>query len=59
MEFPNGMDLWNWLVRSNPIANAVLGSLNLTDDQRGLIQQALDKRWSGWCASVSAAAPPN
>jgi len=42
-EFRTGRDLWNWLVWSNPIVEMVLGSLNLADDERGSIQQALEE----------------
>ena len=42
-EFQTGRDLWDWLVWSNPIVDMVLGSLNLTNDERGVIQQALEK----------------
>jgi ubiquinone/menaquinone biosynthesis C-methylase UbiE len=42
-EFQTGRDLWDWLVWSNPIVEMVLGSLNLTNDERGVIQQALDE----------------
>lgn len=42
-EHKTGKDLWEWLVWSNPIVETVLGSLNLTDDERGVIQQALEK----------------
>lgn len=38
-----GKDLWEWLVWSNPIVERVLGDiLNLTKDERGLVQQTLD-----------------
>jgi ubiquinone/menaquinone biosynthesis C-methylase UbiE len=43
MEFQTGKDLWEWLVWSNPIVEMVLGSLNLTNDERGVIQQTLEK----------------
>jgi ubiquinone/menaquinone biosynthesis C-methylase UbiE len=42
-EFRTGKDLWEWLVWSNPIVEMVLGSLDLADDERGVIQQALDR----------------
>jgi ubiquinone/menaquinone biosynthesis C-methylase UbiE len=42
-EFKTGTDLWDWLVWSNPIVEKVLGILNLTNDERGVIQQALEK----------------
>jgi SAM-dependent methyltransferase len=41
-EFRSGKDLWEWLVWSNPIVESVLGTLNLTDDERGVVQQTLD-----------------
>jgi hypothetical protein len=42
-EFQTGKELWDWLVWSNPIVEMVLGSLNLTNGERGVIQQALEK----------------
>jgi hypothetical protein len=42
-EFQTGKELWDWLVWSNPIVEVVLGSLNLTDAERGVIQQALEQ----------------
>ncbi len=42
-EFKTGKDLWEWIVWSNPIAEMLLGSLSLTNDERGVIQQALEK----------------
>jgi SAM-dependent methyltransferase len=42
-EFRTGKELWDWLVWSNPIVETVLGSLNLTNDDRDVIQQALEK----------------
>jgi ubiquinone/menaquinone biosynthesis C-methylase UbiE len=42
-EFRTGKELWDWLVWSNPIVEMVLGSLNLTNDDRDVIQQALEE----------------
>lgn len=42
-EFRTGKELWEWVIWSNPIAEAVLGELNLTSKEREIIQQALDK----------------
>lgn len=42
-EFHSGKELWDWIVWSNPIVEMVLGPLNLTNDETGLIQQALEK----------------
>lgn len=42
-EHKTGRDLWEWLVWSNPIVEMVLGSLNLTENERDVIQQALEK----------------
>ena len=33
MEFQTGKELWDWLVSSNPIAEMVLGELDLTSDE--------------------------
>lgn len=42
-EFGSGREIWDWLVFSNPIVETVLGSLGLTHDERGVVQQALDR----------------
>jgi ubiquinone/menaquinone biosynthesis C-methylase UbiE len=42
LEFQTGRELWDWLVSSNPIAEMVLGSLNLTNDERVMIQEELE-----------------
>jgi ubiquinone/menaquinone biosynthesis C-methylase UbiE len=42
-EHETGQELWEWLVWSNPIVETVLGSLSLTDDERVLIKQTLEK----------------
>lgn len=39
-----GKDLWEWLVWRNPILETELGGmLNLTNDERGVVQQTLEK----------------
>lgn len=43
LEFQTGKEMWEWLISSNPIAEMVLGSLNLTNEERGVIQRALDR----------------
>ena len=42
-EFRTGKELWEWVIWSNPIAETLLGALNLTSKEREIIQQALDK----------------
>lgn len=42
-EFTSGQALWDWLVWSNPIVEMVLGTLNLTEDERGVIRRALER----------------
>jgi ubiquinone/menaquinone biosynthesis C-methylase UbiE len=42
-EFRTGKELWEWVIWSNPIAETVLGALNLTSKEREIIQLALDK----------------
>ncbi|MCT7378047.1 class I SAM-dependent methyltransferase [Chelativorans salis] len=42
-EFETGEALWEWLIWSNPIVEMVLGSLDLTSDEREVIQHALDE----------------
>jgi ubiquinone/menaquinone biosynthesis C-methylase UbiE len=41
-EFHTGNDLWEWVIWSNPIAEAVLEELRLTDSERKIIQQTLE-----------------
>jgi ubiquinone/menaquinone biosynthesis C-methylase UbiE len=41
--FPSGKHLWDWLVWSNPIVEAVLGDLALLDGERGVIQETLER----------------
>jgi ubiquinone/menaquinone biosynthesis C-methylase UbiE len=41
-EFQSGGDLWAWVIWSNPIAEAVLEQLSLTDGERTVIQQTLE-----------------
>ena len=48
MEFASGAALWDWIVRSNPITEAVLASVNLTATSAA---QSV-RRWSAWCASA-------
>ncbi len=42
-QFQTGKELWDWIVWSNPIVEMILGSLSLTNDERGVIQQTLEK----------------
>ena len=42
-DFETGTALWEWLIWSNPIVESVLGSLKLTNDERGEIREALDR----------------
>ena len=42
-EFQTGIELWDWLIWSNPIVEMVLGQLNLSNDERQAIQRALEK----------------
>jgi hypothetical protein len=37
------MELWDWLIWSNPIVEMVLGQLDLSNDERQVIQRALEK----------------
>lgn len=42
-EHKTGKDLWEWLVSSNPIVEMLLGgTLSLTNDERGVVQQTLE-----------------
>jgi len=42
-EFRTGMELWDWLILSNPIVEMVLGELNLTTGDTEVIQKMLEK----------------
>lgn len=42
-EYKTGRALWEWLVWSNPIVEMVFGSLSLTNDERSIVQQTLEK----------------
>lgn len=42
-EFRTGTELWDWLIWSNPIVEMVLGQLNLSSDERQVIQGTLEK----------------
>jgi ubiquinone/menaquinone biosynthesis C-methylase UbiE len=42
-EHKTGKDLWEWLVWSNPIVEMILSSLGLTNDERSVVQQTLEK----------------
>jgi len=41
--FQTGVELWEWLIWSNPIVESVLAPLKLTTEERVLIQAALEK----------------
>ncbi len=41
--FTTGEELWDWIVWSNPIVEEVLEHLDLTDSERGIICQTLDR----------------
>lgn len=41
--FQTGMELWDWLICSNPIVEAVLGELSLSGNERQIIQSSLEK----------------
>jgi SAM-dependent methyltransferase len=43
LEFETANALWDWLVWSNPICEMVLGSLNLSEDERDAIRHALEE----------------
>lgn len=61
-EFQTGKELWDWLVWSNPIVEMVLGSLNLTNEERGVIQQALEemvRERAGGCGAAKLTNPIN
>jgi ubiquinone/menaquinone biosynthesis C-methylase UbiE len=41
-EFKTGKELWEWVIWSNPIAEAVLEELSLTVGERAVVQQSLE-----------------
>lgn len=41
-EFESGDSLWDWVVWSNPIVETLLGSLELSNEERGAAREALD-----------------
>ena len=42
LAFQSGQHLWDWLTNSNPIVGTVLAELSLTNEQRAVVQRALD-----------------
>jgi ubiquinone/menaquinone biosynthesis C-methylase UbiE len=42
LAFQSGQQLWDWLTNSNPIVGMVLAELSLTNEQRAVVQRALD-----------------
>ena len=55
-KFRSAMEMWEWLVSSNPIVEAVLGELGIATAERVVIQQALEQlireRANGSAAAV-------
>jgi ubiquinone/menaquinone biosynthesis C-methylase UbiE len=43
LEFKTGLELWNWLLNSNPIPGDILAQLHLTGEQTEIVQKALDR----------------
>jgi SAM-dependent methyltransferase len=41
-EFASGAVLWDWLLASNPIVEAMLAGLGLTDEERLTVERSLD-----------------
>jgi pimeloyl-ACP methyl ester carboxylesterase/ubiquinone/menaquinone biosynthesis C-methylase UbiE len=46
-EFESGQALWDWLVSSNPLAERMLGSLALSEDERSAIRTRLERMVRG------------
>jgi ubiquinone/menaquinone biosynthesis C-methylase UbiE len=42
LSFQSGKQLWEWLINSNPVAGQLLSELNLTEQQKEVIQQSLE-----------------
>ena len=62
MRFENGRALWRWLVSSNPIVESVLGGLELTESERGLVSETLERlvrERAGGQAAAEITAPIN
>jgi ubiquinone/menaquinone biosynthesis C-methylase UbiE len=62
MRFETGQALWRWLVSSNPIVESVLGGLNVTERERGVVQEALERlvrERAGGQAAAEITAPVN
>jgi SAM-dependent methyltransferase len=61
-EFKSAHELWEWIVWSNPIVEEVLGHLSLTNHERSVIQQTLEKLFrerAGGSASAKLSNPVN
>jgi len=61
-EFDNGRAVWDWIIYSNPIVEMVLTSLNLTVDERGVVEQTLNqicRERSGGIGRVELSNPIN
>ena len=41
--FKSGAELWDWIVWSNPIVEEVLGDLKLSEEEKTVIRQALER----------------
>jgi ubiquinone/menaquinone biosynthesis C-methylase UbiE len=54
-EFHTGQELWEWIIWSNPIVEMVLGPLSLSNEERAVIQQTLDRMVRERALSGSAA----
>lgn len=54
-EFESGEALWEWVIWSNPIVECILGSLDLTSEERDAVRQALDARVRERAAGKGAA----
>jgi SAM-dependent methyltransferase len=62
MRFESGQAMWRWLVSSNPIVESVLGGLELTESERGVVQEALERlvrERAGGQAVAAITAPVN
>lgn len=55
LEFRSGLDLWDWLVWSNPIVEGVLGSMKIDEIERGKIKHALEHAVQGRAGSIGTA----
>ena len=61
-QFKSPEFLWEWIIWSNPIVERILGMLNVTNEERGTIEQTMYKLWeerAGSSGVATLSAPMN